>query len=147
MRLEYFAYPFIAHRGLRERVRHFGEVLHRLVHLAEIPDKHNQRTSRKRSADYECSPVPKDESSSQRYDDSDQGRQLGLQAPGAQGKVDAFRTLSFKPLLFVILARKRLNDADGGEHFLQQRDDLAFLSSYVARRLLAPSRIEIGDCK
>ena len=133
--IQNFLDALVADRGLRIGVRHLRKLLHGLVHLAQIEDEDDQRTGRKRPVQHHARSEPQHHRGADRDDDVDDRRELGLQAPGPQRDLDAFQALFLKTPLFVILARERLHHANGREHFLDHRNDLAFLLSNLRARL------------
>ena len=64
-------------------------------------------------------------------DHFDHGRS-GLHPAGAHRDFDVFEAFFLEPVQFVVLARERLDDADGGKHFLNGGDDFAFLLAHLA---------------
>ena len=73
--VENAADPFHADRGLRDRARHLGEVLHRLEELVQVGKEDGQRPGRHRGGEDErCSP-PENERGAERHGHHDHRRE------------------------------------------------------------------------
>ena len=82
-----------ADRRLRQRVRHLREVLHRLVHLAQVEDEDEQGPGGQTAFEHESDAEPEHETGADRDDDVDERGQARLDAARAQTERDAFLTL------------------------------------------------------
>ena len=102
-----------ADRGLGQRVRHLREVLHRLVHLAQVEDEDEQGPGGQTAVEHEPDAVPEHETGADRDDDVDQRGQPRLDTACAQAERDTLLTLLIQALLLEVLPRERLDDADG----------------------------------
>ena len=104
---------FVADIGLRVRIGHLRQFLHRLIHLSQIHDKENQRAGGESIVhDHSCA-EPENQSGAASDDDFHQRGKFRFQAAGAQCDFNALETLVFKPLLLVVFARERFHDTNG----------------------------------
>jgi hypothetical protein len=145
--LQNFLDAFVAHDGLGEGIRHFRKLLHGLVHFAEVPDEHDQRTFRQASIEHHARAEPQNQARSEGHDDLHQGRQLSLDAAGLEGHFDAFQALFFQTALLEILAGEGFDHADGRKHFLDNGNHLAFFFADGAGRLLDTAGVGIDHQK
>ena len=88
-----------------------------MIHLAEIKQKDEHLTGSERTGQHEPRAVPKHQTRSASDDDFDQRRQLRFDVSRFQGRLDTGAAFALEPLLLVILARKRFDDANRREHF------------------------------
>ena len=124
-----FLDPFVADGGLRERVGHLRQVFDRLVGLLQIHQEDDQHARAQLTGWTSVHAVGEDQARAERDDDVDHRRQLGFDAARLQAGVDVVAALGVEPPIFVVLARKRLDDLDRREDFRDAGQQLALLSS------------------
>src|ERR1044072_7986034 len=137
----------VTDRRLRHRVGHLEEVLHRLVHLAEIKQEHEQRTGRHLVRHHEIHAIPQHEACSDRDDHFDYGGEFRFQAARPERHLDALETLPGETFFFVVFTREGLAHADRPQHFSNDRNYFAFFFAQRTRRLLDAMCVGVDDDK
>jgi hypothetical protein len=134
-----------ADHRLRDGVRHLRQIFHRLVHLSEVEHEDEERAGRQAPGQDQAHARQQDQTRSHGDEDVDDWRQSGLDAPSAQRQVDAFLAFAIEAAFLVLLAAKRLHDADRRDRLLHDRRELALLSFDLPHRVLDPSRQAVHD--
>src|SRR5262249_18773086 len=129
-----------ADHRFRDCVGHLRQIAHRLVHLAQVEQKHHTPARRELSLQHQTRAVPEHDTRPGGHDDIHNRRESGFDAARPQGYLDAFESLFLQPPLLVIFARESLHHANGRERFGDDRDDLALFLSDIARRPLDAMR-------
>ena len=80
-----------------------------------------------------------------RDEDVDDRRQLRFHAARLKPGRDVLPAFPVEAPIFVVFARERLHDLDGGEHLGDAGEQFAFLPFDVAGGLLDPLRVEVDD--
>ena len=141
--VEHFPDALVADRRLGDGVGHLREVAHGLVHLAQVPDEEDERAGGELPGQGQPRAVPQHQARADRDDHPDHRRQLGLDTPRLEAGFDVGQALGVESLLFVVLPRKGLDDPDRRQHFLDDRQQVAFLLAHRARGLLDPPRVAV----
>src|SRR6202000_1435306 len=136
-----FADPFICDGSPGVCLRHLRRVLHRLVHLAEVPDKQDKRPRGKAACQDQPRSKPKHQPGADGDNDFNQWRKPGFDAARPQRNLDVFQAFFFQAMHLVVLTRKSLDYAHGGKHFLNYGGDLAFFLTYLPGGLLDAARV------
>ena len=145
--LQDFLNALVSHGRFGIGIRHFRELLHGLIHLAQILNEQHHRTDRERTAQGQASAKPKHQTGSNSNDKIDQRHESGLQAASAKRGFNLFQAGLFQPDLLVSLPGKGFHYANGGEHLLHHGNDFALLFSYLAGRALDAARVCVNHDK
>ena len=130
---------------LRHGVRHPGQVLHRLVQLAEVQHEHDERARGDAPLEHEPHAHQHHDRRAGGHEEIHHRRQRGLDAAGAERGLHGGEAFALEPRFFVRLARERPDGTDGGHRLLDDRGERALALLYLARRLFDPMRAAIHD--
>ena len=117
----------------------FDEVLHRLVHLAEIQHEDEKGAGGQAAGQHQANTEPQDEARADGDDDVNQRREPGFDGARPQTQIDALLALTIEAILLELLPGERLDDACGGDRLLDDGGQLAFFLLDLARGLLDPA--------
>ena len=145
--LQDFLNALVTDHRLGHGVGHLREIAHRLVHLPQIQQEYDQHTGGELAGQRQPCPVPQDQTRPDGHDDLHDRRKLGFDASGLEPGLHVFQTFRFESFLFVLFPGKCLDHADGGQHFLHDGEQFAFLFSNRARGLLDAPRVGIDHQK
>ena len=139
--LHHFLYAFPRHRRLGVGIGHLRKLLHRLVHLSQIQDEHNQRTCREATVQNHARAEPEHHAGAAGHDHFHDRRKLRLQAARAQRDADAFHALYFVAPLLIVLPCEGPHHAHRRKHLVDDRHHLAFFFAHRARGFLDLARV------
>ncbi len=139
---DHFLDAFEAHRRFRHRARHLRQIFDWLVGLFQVHQEDDQHAGGQLAGGDELHSVREHQTRSDRHDDVDHRRQLGLDAAGLQSGAHVLAAFRGEAAVFVILAGVRLHDLNRREHFSDVGKQLAFLLLDRSRGLLDLSRVE-----
>ena len=111
-------------------------ILNRPEHLAEIGHEDDQRAGRHRPLEHQPRAEPEHGRGPDRDQPGDHRPEQRAHAARVERRLDALDALGVEPLPLERPLRERLDDADGAEPFLDDRDDLALPA---AARLASPA--------